>query len=172
MKNFIKTFSALASIAIVAFGFPAMAQEQQMQYFRPNNGNGINMFETTKSDTTAFKKMKVFVGGNFEQEFQGLRDQNTAISEIKTVGTVKGNVNNLTPLTDGFDLAMANLNIDAQLDDGVRVSLSLYLSARHHEETWVKGGYIQFDKLLFLHSKLIDTLMHSFTIKIGQFDVD
>jgi hypothetical protein len=172
MKNLIKKFSALVSIAIVAFGIPAMAQDQQMQYFRPNNGNGINTFETTKSDTTSFRKMKVFVGGNFEQEFQGLRDQNTAISVIKTVGTVKGNVNNLTGLTDGFDLAMANMNLDAQLDDGVRVSLSLYLSARHHEETWVKGGYIQFDKLTFLHSKLIDTLMKSFTIKIGQFDVD
>jgi hypothetical protein len=67
---------------------------------------------------------------------------------------------------------MANLNIDAQLADGIRVNLTTYLASRHHENTWVKGGYIQFDKLLFLHSRLIDTLMKSFTIKIGQFDVD
>jgi hypothetical protein len=67
---------------------------------------------------------------------------------------------------------MANLNIDAQLSDGIRVSLTSYLATRHHENTWVKGGYIQFDKLLFLHSKWVDKVMQSVTVKLGQFDVD
>ena len=71
-----------------------------------------------------------------------------------------------------FDLAMANLNIDAQLSDGIRVNLSVYLASRHHEDTWVKGGYVQFDKLTFLHSSLVDKIMKSVTIKVGQFDVD
>ena len=67
---------------------------------------------------------------------------------------------------------MANLNIDVQLADGIRMNLTQYLASRHHEDTWVKGGYIQFDKLLFLHSDLVNNIMKSVTIRIGQNDVD
>ena len=146
------------------------AQQHSMQYYRPNNKSGINVFETTKYDTVIFTETKVKVGGNFEQSFQALRDQNTAVAVVPPGSA--GNINSLIPLTNGFDLAMANLNIDAQLSDGIRVSLTAYLASRHHEDTWVKGGYIQFDKLLFLHSNWIDSIMKSVTIKIGQFDVD
>src|ERR1700722_651797 len=169
MSSVIKVISILL-VALMIVGFSASAQHQGMQYFRPNDLRGVNMFETGKNDSTPFHHLKVKVGGNLEQSFQMLRDKNTAIPVTETAFI--GNVNNLTPLTNGFDLAMANLNIDAQLSDGIRVSLTVYLASRHHEDTWVKGGYIQFDKLLFLHSSLIDTLMKSFTIKIGQFDVD
>jgi len=144
--------------------------QQQMQYFRPNDRTGINVFETTKDDTTAFHNLHVKVGGNFEQSFQSLKDQNTAAPATQA-GFV-GNVNSLTPLISGFDLAMANLNIDAQLADGIRVNLTVYLASRHHEDTWVKGGYMQFDKLTFLHSNVIDRIMKSVTIKVGQFDLD
>jgi hypothetical protein len=146
------------------------AQHQEMQYYRPNDKNGLNVFETTKNDSTSFHHLKVKVGGNFEQSFQMLRDQNTASPLTETGFT--GNVNSLIPLTNGFDLAMANLNIDAQLADGIRVNLTTYLASRHHEDTWVKGGYIQFDKLPFIHNELIDNIMKSVTVKIGQFDVD
>jgi hypothetical protein len=67
---------------------------------------------------------------------------------------------------------MANLNLDVQLADGIRMNLTQYLASRHHEDTWVKGGYIQFDKLPFLHSSVIDDIMKSVTIRIGQSDVD
>jgi hypothetical protein len=46
-----------------------------------------------------------------------------------------------------------------------------YLSARHHNETWVKGGYIQFDKLPF-KGKFWGDLMKLATIKIGHFEVN
>jgi len=169
MKESIKAFRQLTVLSILAINTAATAQ-QKMQYFRPDNENGINVFETTKNDTTYFNKLKVKVGGNFEQSFQALKDQNTAISV--TQAPYVGNVNSLVNITNGFDLAMANLNIDAQLYDGIRVSLTTYLSSRHHEDTWVKGGYIQFDKLTFLNSKLINSIMKSITIKVGQFDVD
>jgi len=52
------------------------------------------------------------------------------------------------------------------------MNLTEYLASRHHEDTWVKGGYIQFDKLPFLHSDFFDNLMKSVTIDIGQNDVD
>jgi len=155
---------------IFCFAATAANAQEGMQYFRPNDKSGINVFETTKADTTSFQHMKVKVGGNFEQSFQTLRDQNSA--SPLTQAPYVGNVNSLIPLTNGFDLAMANLNMDAQLGDGIRVNISLYLASRHHEDTWVKGGYIQFDKLTFLHSAVIDNIMKSVTIKIGQFDVD
>jgi hypothetical protein len=148
----------------------AKAQETQMQYFRPNNMYGVNRFETSKTDTVPFTGLKVKVGGNFEIAFQGLRNFNTATPLTKT-GFV-GNVNSLIPLQNGFDLPMANLNVDAQLADGIRMNITAYLATRHHEDTWVKGGYIQFDKLLFLHSDIVNELMKNFTIKIGQNDID
>lgn len=169
MKFSTKILRPFIILPLIAISISTMAQKS-MQYFRPNDKRGINVFETTKDDTTQFNGMKVKVGGNFEQSFQTLRDQNTA-APMTEVGFT-GNVNSLMPLTDGFDLAMANLNIDAQLSDGIRVSLTTYLASRHHEDTWVKGGYIQFDKLLFLNSKLINNIMNSVTIKVGQFDVD
>ena len=158
------------SIIVVTIIVSSGLAHQQMQYFRPNDENGINVFETTKNDTTSFKNLTVKIGGNFEQSFQMLRDQNTATPATETGYT--GNVNSLIPLTDGFDLAMANLDLDAQLSDGIRVNLTTYLASRHHEDTWVKGGYIQLDKLLFLQSHLVDNIMENVTIKIGQFDVD
>src|ERR1700733_14616717 len=170
MKSSCNATHRLLIVFFVSLGFSATAQHQEMQYFRSNDKNGLNVFETTKNDTTSFRKLKVKVGGNFEQSFQMLRDQNTALPMTQT--GFNGNVNSLIPLTNGFDLAMANLNVDAQLADGIRVSLTTYLASRHHEDTWVKGGYIQFDKLLFMHSQAIDNIMKSVTIKIGQFDVD
>lgn len=145
------------------------AQQSSLQYFRPNNKLGNGIFEPDKNDTTSFTGIKVRVGGNFTQDFQAIGHKNNATEVLNTGGV---NTNQLVSLTNGFNLAMANLNIDAQLEDGIRMSLTMYLSTRHHEETWVKGGYIQFDKLLFLKSKVIDKIMKSVTIKIGDFEVD
>ncbi|HZY26165.1 MAG TPA: hypothetical protein VFE71_10085 [Bacteroidales bacterium] len=145
------------------------AQSEQLQYFRPNNKMGVNIFETTKNDTVPFKGFVVRVGGNFTQDFQALKHQNTAVPVYDENGV---NTNQLISLTNGFNRAMANLNIDAQLADGIRMNLTMYLSTRHHEETWVKGGYIQFDKLPFLKSDFINNIMKSFTIKIGDYEID
>lgn len=145
------------------------AQQEPLQYSRPNNKMGINVFESTKNDTIPFTIFTVRVGGNFTQDFQALRHQNIAVPVYDVDGV---NTNQLVPLTNGFNRAMANLNIDAQLADGIRMNLTMYLSTRHHEETWVKGGYIQFDKLLFLKSDFINNIMKSVTIKIGDYEVD
>ena len=159
--------SLLVSLLITS---GVLQAQNSLQFFRTYDRTGLNVFETTKADTTSFSKIHVHVGGSFEQTFQMLRDKNSA-DYMEKPGYI-GNVNSLIKLTNGFNLAMANLNIDAQLADGIRVNLTTYLSSRHHEDTWVKGGYIQFDKLLFLHSALIDNIMKSVTVKIGQFDVD
>ncbi len=40
---------------------------------------------------------------------------------------------------------MANLDMNIQLAQGIRVNLVTYLSTRHHNDTWVKGGYLPVD---------------------------
>jgi len=158
---------AIAGLSLINTG--AKAQET-IQYYRPNDMRGINVFETSKIDTVKFTGLRVKVGGNFELTFQALGQSNTAAPLTKTGFT--GNVNSLMPLTHAFQLPMANLNVDVQLADGIRMNLTQYLASRHHEDTWVKGGYIQFDKLTFLHSDLVNDIMKSVTIRIGQNDVD
>jgi len=168
MKRSIKLFHQIILMSIITSGFLAIGQEVPVHYFRPNNKAGLNTFETTKNDTTPYAGMKVRIGGNFTQDFQGLSHQNNA-----TPVYVNGvNTNQLASITNGFNLAMANLNIDAQLEDGIRMNLTMYLSSRHHQETWVKGGYIQFDKLPFFKSDVIDRIMKNFTIKAGDYEVD
>jgi hypothetical protein len=168
-------FTLLGSVFIAGLSLvtsSANAQEQQMQFFRPNNKTGINMFETSKKDSIPFTGLKVKIGGGFTINYQSLRASNTATPLIKTVGTATGNVNSLTPLIDGFNLPMANLNFDIQLADGIRLNLTSYLASRHHEETWVKGGYLQIDKLPFMHSDFIDGVMKNVTFVIGEYDLD
>lgn len=170
MNTTLKLIRKFIPALLVCTGLSAMAQDNGIQYYRPNDQRGVNVFETTKADTVPFKGLKVKVGGNFELTFQALNESNTAIPVTKTGYT--GNINALTPLAHAFQLPEANLNLDVQLADGIRMNLTQYLASRHHEDTWVKGGYIQFDKLTFLHSALIDSIMKSVTIRIGQNDVD
>src|SRR6185312_5861283 len=135
MKKSNTVFGQLTLLCLIVISFQVQAQNQDMQYFRYNDKNGLNVFETSKNDTTPFHHIKIKVGGNFEQSFQMLRDQNTAV--YMTQPGFNGNVNSLIPLTNGFDLAMANLVFDAPLADGIRVNLTVYLASRHHEDTWV-----------------------------------
>lgn len=157
-----------AAFAILLTSYPLMAQYSPIQYLRPNDKTGINRFETTKQDSIPFNGLRVRIGGGFTQDFQALTDQNNATPLI----TNNVNTNQLVKLTNGFNLAMANLDIDVQLADGIRLSLTSYLSSRHHQDTWIKGGYIQFDKLPFLKSEFIGKLMNRLTIKVGDFEVD
>lgn len=164
MKTLINKISVAVLILI-----SSSAIGQKIQFSRPNDKAGLNVFETTTKDTVPFNGLAVKVGGFFTQDFQALKHENNATPNMGDDGT---NSNQLVALKNGFNLAMANLTIDAQLSDGIRLNLVTYLSSRHHQEAWVKGGYIQFDKLLFLKSDLVNALMENFTIKVGDFDVD
>lgn len=80
--------------------------------------------------------------------------------------------NTLYPLAHNFGLPQANLFIKTNLADGVNLNFELYLASRHHNETWVKGGYIQFDKMPFLPWSFVNQIMQFTTIKVGEFDVN
>ncbi len=56
------------------------------------------------------------------------------------------------------------------LYDGVRMHLRTYLSSQHHNEAYVKGGYIQIDKLDFISEGFADGVMDHLRIKIGHME--
>ncbi|NLR92928.1 hypothetical protein [Flammeovirga agarivorans] len=164
--NKLYNFKSIFALILMMLAGNAFAQkdsgifDRDMQYMRYNDQRGVNVFETTKSDTVGFDGMKVRVGADFALQMQGLSHTNT--------------LGNLQDMHTNFNLPTANLRIDAQLADGLRVNLLTYLSSRHHNDAWVMGGYLQIDNLNFLNlnSQLADDLMDIVTIKVGQMEVN
>jgi len=142
----------------------AMAQFQPaIQYFRPYDKRGINVFETPKEkDTVVWDGLKLRIGAGFTQGFQSLKHSNGLADDPSK----------LYELGPGFPLAQANLNLDVQLYDGVRLNLVSYMSSHHHNEFWVKGGYLQVDKVTFLKSEFMDKLWENLTLKVGHMEVN
>ena len=128
---------------------------------RAYDQSGINVFDSPKDTNAVFTGLKVKFGAGFTQSFQGLKHENTS--------TLPANA--LYKISPGFNTANANLFMDVQLADGIRLNLTSYLSSRHHNETWVKGGYIQFDKLPF-KGKIWDEIMKVTTIKVGHMEIN
>jgi hypothetical protein len=146
MKNILFLTVFLAAIGV-------KAQQPSLQFFRENSKRGLNIYETSKTDTVKFEGLKVRVGGDFAMQFQSIDQSNDA--------------NNLVELGSNFNLPTANLNFDVQLIDGVRMHLKTYLSSQHHEETWVKGGHLQIDKLNFVKDGFLENIMEYTTITVG-----
>ncbi|MCF8224090.1 MAG: hypothetical protein K9J25_13220 [Bacteroidales bacterium] len=114
-------------------------------------------FEQKKIDGTSFDGLKVKLGADFAIQLQGLSHYADSA---------------LIPLGKNFTLPTANMNITADLAPGVRVSLTTYLSSRHHPETWVKGGYLIFDRLPFIKSEVVDRIMDVSTIRAGVMELN
>lgn len=149
-----------AAIALLLSPLAMQGQQAKIQNWRPYDQSGINVFESPKDSATSFDGLKVRIGAGFTQQFQSLKHSNTAGSPA------------LYPrLKSGFNLAQANLNIDVQLADGIALNLVTYLSARRHNEAWVKGGYIQFDKVPF-KGKVWDDIFKVVTLKVGHMEVN
>ena len=186
-----------------------MAQQAPIQYFRPYDQRGINVFETTKEDTVGFTGFKFRIGAGFTQGFQNFTHKNKDARAIlpgftggvTLIETAPGsfsfynradatktpintgsfvdnpnvyggviyipnsgarqyltNSNQLYEMAAGFPLAQANLNFDVQLADGVKLNLISYMSSHHHNEFWVKGGYLQIYKVGFINSEFMNNL--------------
>jgi len=165
------------AIAVLALGMTAsaFAQEEKtedIQFYNPNSKQGLNKFETSKRDMTPFDGLDIRIGGAFTQQFQALEHSNTAAFKPFVNGKDTLNANKLKDLGYGFNNASANLNFDVQLADGIRLNLVAYLSSRHHNEAWVKGGYIQVDKLAMLGVPVLDDIMKYTTIKVGHMEIN
>jgi hypothetical protein len=211
--KFIFSNVLMALLLFGSIGVWAQAQPA-IQYFRPYDQRGVNIYETSKQDTVPFEGLKIRFGANFTQGYQNLNHSNSTrailsggsslyetgvgsgIFNTKLDGTgatvpnviqdpnvyggyintttnaLYSNTNALYQQAGGFPLAMANFNIDVQLADGVRVSLISYMSAHHHNEFWVKGGYFQIDKVGFLGSEFMNKLWKNLTLKVGHMEVN
>lgn len=169
MKRKLKISIAFSILLCCAIPVTTIAQKVKEFYGRPAywrayDKGGLNVFESNKtSDSAEFQGPRGRLGAGFTQQFQSLRHENTADNNQAA--------NKLYPISPGFMTAMANLFVDIQLADGIRLNVSTYLSTRHHNEAWVKGGYIQFDKLPF-KGKFWSDLMNVTTIKVGHMEVN
>jgi hypothetical protein len=161
MKALKVRFLAVLASVLVSFGMMAQINLQpDLQYFRDPGYNGLNVFETPKETDVVFEGLKVRVGGDFALQFQGINHSNVNGSD------------SLVNLGANVNLPTANLNIDVQLHKGVRMHLRTYLSSRHHVEAWVKGGYIQIDRLDFIQEDLWSGFMDLTTFRVGMNDIN
>ncbi len=143
----------MSILMLTLFAQSVFAQQPALQFYRAQDQRGLNVFETSKEDTVAYDGIKVRLGGGFAMQFQSLDQSNDE--------------NNLAKLGSDFNLPTANLNIDVQLYDGLRLHLRTYFSARHHNEAWVKGGHMQIDKLDFIAPGFLEEIMKYTTIRVG-----
>ncbi|MCW3080539.1 hypothetical protein [Segetibacter sp.] len=168
-KHFFKytTFLSILLTGVLPIVTSAQSDKEHYlrpSYWRPYDQRGINVFETNKiADTIPFEGPRIRFGAGFTQQFQNLKHENTAFNNQTS--------NKLYPITPGFMTAQANLFTDIQLADGIRLNVTTYLSTRHHNEAWVKGGYIQFDKLPF-KGKFWKDLMDVATIRVGHMEIN
>lgn len=158
MKN---PINYLSIMLFLAFGFTMQAQSQRdLDNFRYRDQRGVTQFEAEKDTVTSFDGVYVRVGGASTIQFQALSQENSGLSTTPA----------LHELGNDFNLATANLDLDVVLYDGVRMHLRTYLSSQHHPEAWVKGGYIQIDKLDFIREGFAENLMNHLRIKIGHME--
>lgn len=173
MKLHNKNFSIAMALSVALLPAAVMAQQPKIDNMRSYDKSGINVFEDPKdSVSTPFEGIRFKLGAGFTQQFQNLKHKNPDALN-NTVGSLTPAVagNKLKVITSGFQTAQANLFMDVQLADGIRLNVTSYMSSKHHNEFWVKGGFIQFDKLPF-KGQFWDDLMKMATVKIGHFEVN
>lgn len=170
MKNSVKY---LGIVLFILFGFQMQAQdvdvlvvdqdgltiwERNFPNFRPPNKLGVNNFEPNKDVLLdAFDGLEVRIGGASTIQFQALDHENDGAVTLQEIG-------------ENFNLPTANLDLDVFLAEGVRMHLRTYLSSQHHNEAYVKGGYIQIDKLDFISEGFAEGLMEHARFKIGHME--
>ncbi|SIO03290.1 hypothetical protein [Algoriphagus halophilus] len=154
--NRILQFSKIgASLLLALCSISVEAQEKtQLEYFRENSKEGLNVFETSKESDPTFDKVRVFIGGDFALQFQSINHSNY--------------LDNLVDLGSNINLPAANLNLNTQLARGLRLHLRVYLSSKHHNESWVKGGYLQMDRLDFIKEGFLEGIMDYTTLTFGM----
>lgn len=171
---------AIIIAVLTALILPKISQAQETDreiylrpsFWRPYDQRGINVFETNKmEDSIPFTGPRIRFGAGFTQQFQNLSSENPQAINNTGTSVATAEVNKLYPLNPGFLTAMATLYTDIGLGDGIRLNLTTYLSSRHHNEAWVKGGYIQFDRLPFKGQFWTD-IMEVTTIKVGHMEIN
>jgi hypothetical protein len=167
MKTIFKTSLMIAAIC---FSGNIMAQQVtfgQIQNQIKRDKTGINQFDV-KKDSVEFKGLSIDLGGAFNMDFQAIDSFNDQPATFALPSKIAGY--RLMNQENNFNLPAADMTLGAQLFDGVRVNLDIYLASRHHNETYARGGYLQIDKLDFIKKDFLAGIMKYATIKIGQME--
>ena len=157
MKSVAK-FAALCGFIFSSLTAMAQFDDRDIPQYRYRDFRGINQFEALDSDII-YDGFKVRLGGAFAVQMQALSHSNGSTDTLALIG-------------NNFNLPTANLDVDVALADGMRMHLRTYLSARHHPESWVKGGYIQVDNLNWLKDGLLENVMDFTTLKMGMMEIN
>jgi hypothetical protein len=140
---------AFAFAMIIFIAMPTFAQNEntvtveseKMQYYVPRDARGNGEFEPSKrASQPEFKGLNIDLGLATSANIQNLKHSNKAVGSDP-----------LIPIGLGMNLPNANMIVGAQLARGIRVQTELFLSSHHHNETWVKDGYVQIDYLPIDH---------------------
>ncbi|AWM13857.1 hypothetical protein NHF50_08235 [Flavobacterium sp. NRK F10] len=157
MKSIIKSAFIIALLSLCS---SLEAQNRDLDNFRQPDKRGLNVFESPKDTASTFDNVKVRMGGSFALQYQAIDHENA------------DGAADLIAITNNFNLATANLDMDVALAKGLRMHLRTYLSSRHHNEPYVKGGYFQVDNLDFVKEGLASDLMKYVTIKVGHMEIN
>ncbi len=139
----------------------------EIQHIRPADARGLNVFEPPKADSIPYTGFKLGWGAAMTQQFQGLRHSNTAAPNV--VNNV--NTNQLITIGNGFNNAVANIYLNAQVAKGIRLAMTSYASARHHQESWIKDGYALVDESP-IDNPLLNSIMKYTTLRVGHFEIN
>jgi len=157
MKTTIMTLAVLIASLLVA-DFANAQNDRELQYFTNPDKTGLNQFESPFTTDIEFDGLNVRLGGANTLQFQGISHDNDA--------------GDLAELENNFNLATSNLDFDVALANGLRMHLRTYLSSQHHPEAWVKGGYIQIDRLDFIAEDFMADLMDNLRFKVGHMQLN
>jgi hypothetical protein len=167
MKTIFKTSLMIAAICLSG---NVMAQQVTFGHIQnqiKRDKTGLNQFDV-KKDSVEFKGLSIDLGGAFNMDYQTINSFNDQPSTFALPSKIVGY--RLMNNENNFTLPAADMTIGAQLFDGVRVNLDIYLASRHHNDTYARGGYLQIDKLDFIKKDFLAGIMKYATIKIGQME--
>jgi hypothetical protein len=103
---------------------------------------------------------KIQLGMDFALRFQALENEN------------KNSAEPIAPLSPGFSNANGNLNLQFDIDNGISTYIESYLSSEHHEEMWMREGYLFVDTLEMLDSPFLNRVMKYLSFKAGQMEIN
>ncbi|HJQ12860.1 MAG TPA: hypothetical protein VJ840_17650 [Gemmatimonadaceae bacterium] len=167
----VDTLKKIAGLKAKPTKFMSMAPAIEIQNYRPEDKRGINVFEAPKDESVPYTGFKLQWGGAFTQQFQGLDHSNTAAPRLVTTNGVTTDANKLIRIGHGPNNAVANLYLNGQLAKGIRVQTTIYSSARHHQETWVKDGYLLVDASP-IDWEPLNNIMKYVTLRVGHFEIN
>src|SRR5690554_3493198 len=165
MKKIINYFSLAFAVMISLQSIGQEREARDFDNYRFPDQRGLSQFEAPKDTISTYNGVNVRIGGASTIQFQALDHESTGTPVNAEGAPVK-----LIEIGSNFNLPTANLDLDVDLYDGVRMHLRTYLSSRHHPEPYVKGGFIQIDKLDFISEGFMENVMKDVRILIGHME--